>query len=141
MSDEYAISVQKTEFREAHNSGDVERLLSVFAPGFTDMSAAEPSFYGEEARAALRWRASNLFREYRVQMEVIIIAIVILGDTAYDYGWHSLTLTPKAGGDQLHKRSRYCEIWRRQPDGAWKIALFIDNEDQASQMLPAAATA
>src|SRR5215469_3327081 len=47
--DQYAISVAKTEYREAYNSGDVDRLLAVFAAQFTDCSDGEPSFYGNEA--------------------------------------------------------------------------------------------
>jgi len=38
MTDEEAISLAKTELPEAYNSGDVERLLRVFADSFTNMS-------------------------------------------------------------------------------------------------------
>lgn len=136
MSDEEAISLAKTEFREAYNTGDVERLLSVFADSFTDMSEGEASFYGAEAKTALRWRATNLFREYIATMEVIIIAVVVLGDTAYDWGWHKLTLIPKSGVEPIIKRSRYCEIWHRDQAGKWQIRIFIDNKDHEPEMLP-----
>src|SRR6059058_284625 len=53
-ADEYGISVAKTEYREGYNTGDVERILSVFADSFTNMSEGEPSFYGDEAKQALR---------------------------------------------------------------------------------------
>jgi hypothetical protein len=39
MSDLYQINVAKAEFREAYNSGNVDRLLALFADEFTDMSA------------------------------------------------------------------------------------------------------
>ena len=94
MNDEEAISLAKTEFREAYNTGDVERLLSVFADYFTDMSAGSASFFGAEAKTALRWHATNLFRENAATMEIIMIGVVVLGDTAYDWGWHKLTLIP-----------------------------------------------
>jgi ketosteroid isomerase-like protein len=141
MNDEEAISLAKTEFREAYNTGDVDRLLSVYADSFTDMSEGEASFYGTEAKTALRWRATNLFREYTAAMEVIIIAVVVLGDTAYDWGWHKLTLIPKAGGNPIVKRSRYCEIWQRNQAGRWKIRIFMDNKDREPEMLPQEAIA
>ena len=141
MNDEEAISLAKTEFREAYNAGDVERLLSVFGDSFTDMSEGEASFYGTEAKIALRWRATNLFREHRATMEVIIIAVVVLGDTAYDWGWHKLTLIPKSGGEPVIKRSRYCEIWLRNQDGRWQIQIFMDNKDHEPEMLPQRAMA
>src|SRR5437763_1777919 len=66
-ADEYAISVAKTEYREGYNTADVERILSVFADSFTNMSEGEPSFYGDEAKQALRQQLSNLFSEYQVR--------------------------------------------------------------------------
>lgn len=141
MNDEEAISLAKTEFREAYNTGDVGRLLSVYADSFTDMSEGAASFYGTEAKTALRWRATNLFRQHTATMEVIIIAVVVLGDTAYDWGWHKLTLVPKSGGEPIVKRSRYCEIWHRSQAGKWEIRIFMDNEDHDPEMLPQEAIA
>lgn len=141
MNDEEAISLAKTEFREAYNNGDVRRLLSVYADSFTDMSEGEPSFYGTEAKTALRWRATNLFREYTAAMNIIIIAVVVLGDTAYDWGWHELNLVPKSGGQPIVKRSRYCELWQRNQAGKWEIRIFMDNKDHEPEMLPQEAIA
>lgn len=141
MTDEEAISLAKTEFREAYNTGDVGRLLNVFADSFTNMSQGEASFYGAEGKAALRLRATNLFREFTAKSEVIIIGIVVLGDKAYDWGWHKLTLIPKSGGEPLTQRSRYLEIWQKNQAGKWQIKIFLDNQDHAPEMLPAEAIA
>jgi RNA polymerase sigma-70 factor (ECF subfamily) len=51
MNDIYAINAAKTEFREAYNTGDVDRLLSVLADGFADLSAGFLSFFGDEAKS------------------------------------------------------------------------------------------
>jgi hypothetical protein len=47
--DKQEICLAKTEYREAYNTADLERLLSVLAAGFTDCREGEPSFYGAEA--------------------------------------------------------------------------------------------
>jgi ketosteroid isomerase-like protein len=130
MNDVYRINVVKTELREAHATGDVERLISVFDPdGFTDMSADEPSKYGSAAIDALRERVSELFKDYSVKMSIIIIDIVVSGDSAHDYGWHEFTLTPKDGGAPIRRRERYFERWTKRPSGDWKIAFLITNPD------------
>jgi ketosteroid isomerase-like protein len=134
-SDEYAISVAKTEYRDGYNSADVDRLLSVFSDSFSNMSDGEPSFYGTEGKEAQRSQAAKLFREYHVKMEIIVIAITVLGNTAYDYGWQKLTLTPKSGGQAEIRRCRYCEIWQKQANGEWKIGFFISNKDLEPVML------
>ena len=130
MDDVYQINAAKTEFREAYRTGDAELLLSLFHPTkLMDMSEGQPTRSGETAKAALRESAAELFSQYRVQLDVIIIDIVVLGDTAYDYGWHEFTLTPKRGGAAIRRRERYYELWRKDSSDAWKISFFVNNAD------------
>ena len=134
MDDQTAVLTAITEYREAFNTGDVDRLMSVFGTGFTDMSFGVPSFYGEEAALVLRRRMTELFSEYRADMKISVIDVVIKTDVAYDFGWHILTLNPKTGGSPIKSRQRYFQLWARQPDGSWKIKFYIDNVDQAPAM-------
>jgi len=133
--DQYAISLAKTEYRDAYNTGDIDRLLAVFASGFTDCSDGEPSFYGEEARRALRLRSQELFRLYRVEILVIIIDIIVKDDFAYDWGWHKVRLTDKTTGQTTDTKYRYFETWKKQ-NGAWKIDYIITNKELPPRMLP-----
>jgi ketosteroid isomerase-like protein len=135
MNDVYAINVAKTEFREGYNTGDINRLMATFHPdGFTDMSEGEASSYGSEATAVWRKRLAELFAGYHAKLTPIIIKIVVLGGTAYDYGWHELTLTPKAGGDLVRKRYRYFELWNKDASGQWKIAMHMTNSDVPEEL-------
>jgi ketosteroid isomerase-like protein len=133
--DQHAISVAKTEYREAHNNGDVQRLLSVFAPGFTDWSDGEPSFYGQESRRALELRATELFNRFKVELFVIIIDIVVKDNLAFDWGWHKLRLVDKRTGATSDTKYRYFERWVKT-DGAWKINYIITNKEMPPKMLP-----
>ena len=135
MDDVYKINVAKTELREAYETANVDRLVSMFSPnGFTDMSECGPSKYGREAISTLRAKAGALFAEYFVKMTPIIIDIVVRGDSAYDYGWHEFTLTPKSGGDSIQKRQRYFELWNKDEAGNWTISLFINNADAREEL-------
>jgi len=137
MDAKYAINLAKTTYREAYEQGDVEKLLSVFVTdGFTDMSEGLPSKYGQEARTVLRRRAEQLFADYRVKLNIIIIDVVIEGDTARDYGWHEWILTPKAGGPVVRKRDRYFELWTHEQDCSWRISFFLNNTDVREQIGP-----
>ncbi len=137
MNDVYEINVAKTEFREAYNAGNVDRLLAVFADEFTDMSAGVPSFFGADAKSVFRSRMTKLLEQYQATLIVTIIAIRVLGDTAFDYGWHTLTLAPRDGGKPITSRRRYFESWQRNSSGEWKIDVYIDNMDVAPMMLDA----
>jgi ketosteroid isomerase-like protein len=129
MNDIDAINAAKTEFREAYNTGDIDRLLSVFADGFADLSAGVPSFFGEEAKSVLRSRTAKLFQNYRVTLVVTITSIRVVQTTAYDFGWYTLTLLPRKGGEPITSRRRYFELWHKGTDAKWRIELFIDNPD------------
>ena len=135
MDDTYLINAAKTEFRDAYNSGNVEQLLSVFDDeGFTDMSEGGPSLYDEDAREGLRRRATELFAQYDVKLTVIVIKIIVVGDLAYDYGWHEFTLRAKGSEEGLRKRHRYLEVWRKNSSGQWRIASFINNADVREEL-------
>jgi ketosteroid isomerase-like protein len=129
MDDVFAINVAKSNYREGFNTADVERVLSVFAPEFTDMSDSRPSRYRADAAATSRQSLSELFAEYEAKLNVIIIDISVFGNNAFDYGWHELTLKPRNGGAAVYRRTRYLELWSKQPQGDWRISQFIDNQD------------
>jgi len=135
MDDIYQINVAKTEFREAYNRGDVDQLLSVFGDeSIVDMSEDGPSRYDLAAREGLREDAAELFAKFSVALSVIIIEIIVLGNTAYDYGWHEFTLRPKSRGETIRKRHRYFELWKKNSSGDWKISLFINNADVREEL-------
>jgi ketosteroid isomerase-like protein len=129
VDDTYAINVAKTEYREGFNTGNPDRVLSVFAPEFTDNSDGRPSRYSGDAPIKLRRYLEQLFADYETRLVIIMAAIVIAGDLAYDYGWHELTLTPRKGGASQLLRKRYLELWRKQKSGEWRIIRYIDNND------------
>ena len=136
MDDSYAIRLAKTKLRDAYDEGDLNSVLSVFADGYSDMSAGLASFYGTEAQAVLKHRMKKLFARYHAQLAVTIISIQVQGPLAFDWGWHKLTLKPKKGGKAISRRPRYLEIWQKGADGHWKIAIFLDNVDVPPQMPP-----
>ena len=133
MDDIYRINVAKTEFREAYNTANVQRLLSVFHESAVDMSEAFPSAFGDATKSQVRECAAALFDKYSVRLVPIVIDIVPCGDKMFDYGWHEFTLTPKAGGLPVRTRQRYMELWARDTEGNWKIRFYMNNQDIRSE--------
>ena len=136
IDDAYAIRLAKTDLRDAYNRGDVNGVLAVFAEEYNDMSAGHASFYGVEAQSVLKYRLKNLFARYRAQLAITIISIRVQGPLAFDWGWHKFTLTPRKGGKPVTTRTRYLEIWQKDEEGKWRIAIFLDNLDLPPQMPP-----
>jgi ketosteroid isomerase-like protein len=129
MDNLYAINVAKTEFREGFNLGDAARILAITDPDLVNFSSELPSGFGKSGLDHLAIRLQSLFEQFAVELAVIVVEIRIQGDVAYDYGWHDLTLTPKNGGAPIHRRDRYVDIWRKNPQGNWKLWMYMDNQD------------
>jgi hypothetical protein len=68
MDDVYAINVAKTEFREAYNTGNAERLLAILDSGLIDLSSGRCSGYGEGGKTALRSYLQDLFAKFDAHM-------------------------------------------------------------------------
>ena len=139
MDDVYAINLAKTEIREGYNTADVDRLLAVAHEGLIDFSDHRQTNYSQSGKAALRTHLEALFSKYLVRLVPIIIEIKIMGETAVEYGWPELTLTPKAGGEPVYLRTRYLDLWKKDKTGQWKLAIFMDNTDVPDTAKTAAA--
>ena len=108
MEDLYAINVAKSEFRDSFNFSDVSRLLAIADPDLINFSDGQPCEFGSSGLEALKARMENLFENFDAKLEVIVIEIRLQGDVACDYGWHDLTLTPKAGGPAIPPQGPLC---------------------------------
>ena len=134
MDDLYAINAAKTAFREAFNCGDVSALLALADRDLVNFSDGHPSEFGASGLDALRSRLVALFERFTAKLSIIVIEIRLQGDIAHDYGWHDLTLTAKDGGQPVHRRHRYVDIWRKNKEGKWKLWMYIDNQDVADPL-------
>jgi ketosteroid isomerase-like protein len=68
---------------------------------------------------------SDSLRALRWDPDTAIVAAS--GDLGYTLGhWESVLTTP--AGDSVLGRGNYVTIWRRQPDGTWKVAADIGNQ-------------
>jgi ketosteroid isomerase-like protein len=126
MDDVLAINIAKSEFREAYNTADVNRLLALSDPGIVDFTDGAKCGFGQDA---LRARLESFFQLYRVHLSVIEIEIRTVGHLAYDYGWHVWSLSSKNGGGVVDRKDRYVDIWRKNENGEWKLWMYMDNRD------------
>ena len=138
MDDLYAINSAKTEFREAFNTGNPERLITLLDPAFVYMPDGVSSAIGTGAADAIRAQFRELTARYSVQLLPIIIEIRIQDNVAYDYGWHVWKKMSRDGRPQVTVKNRYVDIWRKNEKGEWKLWMYMSNTDVPMQMPTAA---
>jgi hypothetical protein len=47
-----------------------------------------------------------------------------------------MTVTPPGAAEPVGDEGKYVEIWRKQPEGSWKVVLDIFNSDLAAPASP-----
>ena len=130
----YAIHVAKTALREGYEAADVDRILSIYADSFTDLSEGCPPCHAPAGKAALKARLEKLFQDHEADLIPITIEIKVAGDVGIAYGRHVVTLRPRDGGPSKARRIRYVEGWAQVRNREWHIAVYIDNTDQKPRL-------
>ena len=127
MDDLYAINFGKTEFREAFNTSDPERVIALLDPEFVYMPDGLSQTMGTGAVETIRAQFRELTARYNVQLLPIIIEIRIQDSVAWDYGWQTWRKSPRDGGSEVTVKDRYVNVWRKNERGEWKLWMYMSN--------------
>ena len=127
---EQAIDAANEKFVNALKAGDVPTAMANYASDAVVMMPNEPAWQGTDA-------ISNGFKGFLSQMTITEFAVmpnqvVVGGDLAVETGGGEWTFQPKSGAP-IKDKVKYVTVWKKQPDGSWKIIRDINNSD-----LPAA---
>ena len=120
------------QWAEAANTGQVERLIEVYAPDAVILPPGGPTIEGSET---IRELFRQEFERFDTRIAFTTQEIEIEGDMAYRRGRYLWRGTPRGSGQTIETTNKFLEVWRRQPDGTWRIAVDMWNPAES----PAAA--
>jgi len=124
--DEAAIRALRTAFLKSQQTGDAERIAAFYAEDAVIMLPGEPSQRGIEA---IRTGLARFFAEYEWSSQEPIEELNVLGDWTFTRTTWSASQTDKDTRVVAKLLGKAVHIYRRQPDGTWKIAIDIFNYD------------
>lgn len=124
--DEAAIRALRDAFLDSQQAGDAERNASFYADDAIIMNPGAPS---EKGINAIRTGLAGFFDDYEWDAQEPIEELQVTGDWAFTRTTWSGARTDKATGTAVTVSGKAVHIYRRQPDGAWKIAIDIYNFD------------
>jgi uncharacterized protein (TIGR02246 family) len=114
----HGIDAGNAQYREAFLAMDARRLADVYDPKGSRLNGDGKVLRG---RAAIAADVAAFVRQVGpVKVGLETAQAWLIDDTAYETGTWSYTFHPK---DKPEQRigGHYVTLWRRQPDGGWKI--------------------
>jgi uncharacterized protein (TIGR02246 family) len=113
--------------REAAEAKDLDRYVSFYADDAVLFWPGVPMVTG---RAAIRTFMQGFLAmpAFSLSFETAKVDVSRAGDFAYSYGTNKVTLVDPSG-NRFRDSGKYLTVYRKQPDGAWKVVADIGNSD------------
>ena len=109
------------------NAGNGDRICDLFAPDLRYDYPGFPERGYDEICALLKSSLADPARTFSYALD--IREVIVSGDLAVVRLVWTLTIRPARGGAAVSSREPGMDIFRRQPDGSWKIVRYIAYED------------
>lgn len=120
---EAEIRVRLEAWTEAFNAREAEAVCDLFAPDLVATYRGQPERGYDELCALLQSSLADAERRYRYELE--LAEIIAEGDlAAVRLTWH-LTVSDAEGRELARGSEPGLDVFRRQPDGQWRIARFL----------------
>ena len=128
VADKVAIDALRNREMTALSSGITDSAIAVYSDDALVMPNHGPAVRGG---AAIRAWLDTSFSQVTMNGRVTSSSVDVSGDLAVDHYAGELTVTVKApGAKPMTEAIKGINVYRRQPDGSWKIAKAIWNGDQ-----------
>lgn len=124
-ADESARVIERraSEWVDAARREDATALASLYAE---DAALLPPGAGAVSGREAIRAMFADQFQRFDGSYEFETEEVVVRGDLAYRWGGYRVVVELPDGRSR-RLDDRFIEIWRRGPDGVWRISRDIWN--------------
>lgn len=128
MSDSDAVVARHKGFVGSFATGDVSVMADFLTEDHVGMPPGRPQIVGR-AGAQEFWREgfSTADSEFTSHSQDITMA----GSVAVDRFRWNMVVTPHDGSPRIEDTGKCVWVWRRDPDGEWRVATAIWNSDQS----------
>ncbi len=120
-----AIQSISVKFVEAMNRGDAAGVASFYNEDAKLLAPNNPMVIGKQAIQEF-WQGGMEMGMRDLTLETMDLDYS--GDLACDVGVYTFNTQPE-GGQILKDEGKYIEIWKKQADGSWKLAVDMFNSD------------
>jgi len=125
-----ALADYNKRYLKSINDGDIATLSSLTSDEHTMIAPGRAPIEGKAANDTANGNAfkNNKFDEHWYPLDT-----QVSGDLAYERGTYTTDVFPNAGGEKRSVAGNYLRIYRRQPDGKWKMIYDTFNSVPAAK--------
>jgi uncharacterized protein (TIGR02246 family) len=121
-----AIQAANARGIDAFKRGDKAGMMASYTSDAIVMAPNEEAWRGREG---LDKGFSGFLSQFSLKDGAATTTdVMVAGDLAVETGTFAYTLQPKTGAE-IKDKGKYLTVWKRQPDGTWKIVRDINNSD------------
>ena len=121
-----AIDSALARFSAAMIRGDAAGMSFIYAD---DAAVFFPNAKAARGRTEIDKANAGMFTAFSVPaFRTTTGELIVSGDYAIETGTYDMTIKPKTG-KTIHDVGKFVTIWKKQPDGSWKIFRDIFNTD------------
>jgi uncharacterized protein (TIGR02246 family) len=126
-ADEKAIRDIETAWVKAFAAKDMDKIVSVYADEGMVLLSNAPTMVGKDAiRAGMKDTVAD--PKFSLDLKTAKVE-VSKDDLAYSQGTYSVTGTDPKTKKVMAEKGRYVEVYKKQPDGSWKIVQDINSPE------------
>ena len=115
------------EWSKVAGAKDVDGFVAAVAENGSILSPNTPILTGKEAIG--QWASEMMANPgFALSWQPTTVEVSRTGDLGYTVGTYELTLHD-AQGNPMTDRGKYVTVWKKQPDGKWKVVADIFNSD------------
>jgi len=127
-ADEAAIRAASAAWSQAATAKDLDKAVSFDADDALILPEKAPALRGNE-NIRKNWAPLLALPGPGLSWQTSALEVARSGDLAYETGAYHFVTTDKKGKSADYN-GKYLVIWKKQSDGAWKVAVDTDNPDQ-----------
>ena len=124
-----AITAFNAKYLKALNDEDIETLASLTTEDHILISSGRAPTVGKAANDAANAR---VFKQFDIVETWTPVETVVDGNLAYQRGTFTVDATPRAGGNTTKSSGNFLRIYRRQPNGEWRMTRDMFNSTPAT---------
>jgi len=125
-ADEKAIRDSETAWAKEFAAKDMDKIVAHYADDGVVLLSNAPTMVGKDA---IRAGMKDAVTDPKFSLDLKTVKVEVSGDLAYSQGTYSVMAPDPKTKKVMAETGRYVEVYKKQPDGSWKIIQDINSPE------------